>query len=254
MKKYIVITGASSGIGKTVAFEFAKRGENLILVARREELLNSLRTTLSTKFLGIDIVVKVCDLSIIQNVIELYDELKNYELKALINNAGFGDYGDIGGENLEKIDQMLNLNITALTILSHLFVRDYRQKDTTLINISSTGGYTIVPRAVTYCATKFYVSAFSEGLYHQLAQDSSAKMRVKILAPAATKTEFGAVATGNKNYEYNENFKQWHSVEQMAEFLMQLYDSEFCIGLVDRNTLEFQLSNPKFNHAFKQQQ
>ena len=74
MKKYIVITGASSGIGKTVAFEFAKRGENLILVARREELLNSLKTTLSTKFLGIDIVVKVCDLSIIQNVIELYDE------------------------------------------------------------------------------------------------------------------------------------------------------------------------------------
>ena len=66
---------------------------------------------------------------------------------------------------------MISLNVTALTLLSHLFVRDYKCEEATLVNISSAGGYSIVPRAVSYCASKFYVSALSEGLYRELAAD-----------------------------------------------------------------------------------
>ena len=71
---------------------------------------------------------------------------------------------------------MLRLNIISLTLLSHLFVRDYKRKPAQLINISSVGGYSIVPNVVTYCASKFFVSAFTEGLHRELAQDKEAKM------------------------------------------------------------------------------
>ena len=83
---------------------------------------------------------------------------------------------------------MIHLNIEALTIFSTLFVHDYMDiQNTQLINISSCGGYIIVPTAVTYCATKFYVSTFTEGLAREL-ESRNAKMKVKVLAPAATRT------------------------------------------------------------------
>lgn len=91
MKKYIVITGASSGIGAAAAKAFARRGENLILIARRAELLQSLKDEIAKISPESDALVKICDLARSKNVLALWDELKSYELKALINNAGFGD-------------------------------------------------------------------------------------------------------------------------------------------------------------------
>ena len=85
-------------------------------------------------------------------------------------------------------EAMLHLNIEALTILSSLFVCDYKDVDgTQLINVSSCGGYTIVPTAVTYCAAKFCVSTFTEGLVWEL-KETGAKMNAKVLTPAATRT------------------------------------------------------------------
>ncbi len=111
-----------------------------------------------------------------------------------VNNAGLGNYDSVAQQDLEKINTMLRLNVEALTILSSLFVRDYKDAlGTQLINLSSCGGYTIVPTAVTYCATKFYVSTFTEGLAWELIE-TGAKMRAKVLAPAATQTEFGKKA------------------------------------------------------------
>ena len=98
-----------------------------------------------------------------------------------MNNAGFGNYDSVAQQDLEKINTMLRLNVEALTILSSLFVRDYKDAlGTQLINLSSCGGYTIVPTAVTYCATKFYVSTFTEGVAWELIE-SGAKMRAKVL-------------------------------------------------------------------------
>ena len=243
MKKYIVITGASSGIGAAVAKAFARRGENLILVARRGELLEELKSEIA-KFANVDVVIEICDLSKQENVLALWRNLEKFELKALINNAGFGDYNKVGEQNLDKITQMINLNIISLVTLSTLFTKKYKDKDTQLINISSIG--------VTYCASKFFVSAFSEGLYHELAQDKQAKMQAKVLAPAATKTEFGMVATSKESYDYDKAFKKYHTSEQMAEFLLRLYDSHYCVGAVDRDSFEFSLSKPKFDYALKQ--
>lgn len=243
MKKYIVITGASSGIGAAAAKAFARRGENLILIARRAELLQSLKDEIAKISPKPDVVVKICDLARSENVLTLWDELK-----ALINSAGFEDFGLVGEQDLQKTVRMIDLNVTALAILSSLFTRDYKRKQTQLINISSVGGYFLAPGVVPYCATKFFVSAFTKGLSHELAQDKDAKMQAKVLAPAATKSEFCDVASGKRGFDYDAAFSQYHSSEQTAEFLLTLYDSDACIGEVDLASFEFKLSEPKFNY------
>jgi len=109
VKRYIAITGASSGIGAAAAKVFARRGENLILIARRGELLENLKSEIA-KFADVEVVIEICDLSKQENVLALWRNLEKFELKALINNAGFGDYNKVGEQNLEKVTQMINLN------------------------------------------------------------------------------------------------------------------------------------------------
>lgn len=145
-EKYTVITGASSGIGYETAKAFAGRGSNLILVARRKDRLEALNQEILSCYPALNIIIKATDLSISDNVFRLYEEIKGYPLQTWINNAGFGNYDTVSHQDLNKIRQMLHLNVEALTVLSSLFVRDFKDVEgTQLINISSAGGYTIVP-------------------------------------------------------------------------------------------------------------
>ena len=247
--KYTVVTGASSGIGYETAKAFAKRGKNLVIVARSTENLKKLKMEILNDNPSLDVIVKDTDLSIIKNVYELYQQLKTYEIETWINNAGFGNYEKVANQNLEKIETMLRLNIEALVILSSLFVNDYQNiEGSNLINISSAGGYTIVPNAVTYCASKFFVSTFTEGLAREL-QESNAKLQAKVLAPAATKTNFGNTANDIDGYDYDKSFGSYHTSEQMAEFLLQLYDSNEVVGRVSRESFEFELTSPLFDYS-----
>ncbi|NGE24679.1 SDR family NAD(P)-dependent oxidoreductase, partial [Klebsiella pneumoniae] len=128
-----------------------------------------------------------------------------------INNAGFGYYGTVAEQPVAEAEKMLALNVNALMVLSALYVQDYQHTEgAQLINISSAGGYTIVPSAVTYCATKFFVSAYTEGLARELIR-SGAKLRAKVLAPAATQTEFGQVANNTDSYDYDRAFGRYHT-------------------------------------------
>lgn len=248
-KKYTVITGASSGIGYETAKAFAARGKNVIIMARRKDKLNKLKEEILEEFPTVEVVIKVTDLTKSKNVYQLYGELKSYNLETWINNAGFGNYGSVAEQSLEKIESMIHLNIEALTLFSTLFVHDYKDVEgTQLINISSCGGYTIVPTAITYCATKFYVSIFTEGLAREL-KSSNAKMQAKVLAPAATKTEFGKIANDVTEYDYDKLFETYHTSKQMAKFLMQLYDSDKVVGAVNRETFEFKIFEPLFDYA-----
>lgn len=246
---YTVITGASSGIGYETAKAFAERKNNLILIARRKEKLKTLKQEILASYPSLDIIIKIADLSVPQNVFQIYEEIQSYPLHNWINNAGFGNYDSVSYQDLEKIRQMIHLNIEALTIFSSLFVRDFKETEhTQLINISSCGGYTIVPNAVTYCATKFYVSAFTEGLSWEL-KTSHAKMQAKVLAPAATKTEFGKIANNVSEYDYDKLFDTYHTAKQAVSFLLALYDSDKTIGLVDRENFTFRLCDPIFPYA-----
>ncbi len=247
--KYTVITGASSGIGYETAKAFAERGKNLVIAARRKNNLERLKQEILGKHPDLDIVISNADLSVLENVYQFYESLRDYEIETWINNAGFGSYGSVADQDLGKIRMMLNLNIEALTILSSLYARDYKDiEGTQLINISSCGGYTIVPTAVTYCAAKFYVSTFTEGLAREL-EEAGAKMKAKVLAPAATKTEFGMVANNVSEYDYDKSFGTYHTGKQVAGFLLELYDSEKVVGLVDRESFSFQLADPLFSYA-----
>ena len=247
--KYTVITGASSGIGYETAKAFAGRGKNLVIVARRKDNLEMLKKEILEDRPDVDVVIRSTDLSVLENVYQLYEGLRDYEIETWVNNAGFGNYGSVADQDLGKIGAMLHLNIEALTILSSMFVHDYKDVDgTQLINVSSCGGYTIVPTAVTYCAAKFYVSTFTEGLAWEL-KETGAKMKAKVLAPAATKTEFGMVANNVREYDYDKSFGTYHTGKQMAGFLLELYDSEKVVGLVDRESFSFRLADPLFPYA-----
>lgn len=246
---YTVVTGASSGIGYETAKAFARKGKNLIIVARNQENLQRLKMEILQENSTLDVIIKSVDLSVISNAHQLYQDLKEYQIETWINNAGFGNYSSVANQDLKKIETMLNLNVVALVVLSTLFVNDYYDKENAqLINISSAGGYIIVPNAITYCASKFFVSTFTEGLAREL-QESNGKLQAKVLAPAATKTNFGKVANDQEKYDYEKQFGTFHSAKQMAGFLMELYDSHFSVGTISRETFEFVLQNPQFAYA-----
>ncbi|MFE5473029.1 SDR family NAD(P)-dependent oxidoreductase [Bacillus safensis] len=246
---YTVITGASSGIGYEAALAFAARGKNLILAARRLDKLQELKKKIHDQYPDIKVVIQSVDLTNIEQVYSFYESLSDYELDTFINNAGFGHFGSIGEQDLSKIGDMLHLNIEALTILSTLFVRDYEQVEgAQLINISSRAGYTVVGNAVTYSATKFYVSAFTEGLALEL-KGKGAKLQAKVLAPSATESEFAKRSLDVDEFEYEGNFKKYHTSKEMAACMLELYDSEKTVGIVDGKTFEFELKDPIFSHA-----
>ena len=247
--KYTVITGASSGIGYETAKGFAKRGKNLVIIARNKENLEKLRMEILHDNASLNVIVKDVDLSIMANVYQVYQELKQYKIETLINNAGFGNYDSVGNQDLEKIEIMLRLNVEALVIFSSLFVHDYQNiEGSNLINISSAGGYIIVPNAVTYCASKFFVSTFTEGLAREL-QECNAKLQAKVLAPAATKTNFGNVANNLDGYDYDKSFGSYHTSKQISDFLLQLHDSSEVVGSVNRESFKFELRSPSFDYA-----
>ncbi|GAA0339684.1 SDR family NAD(P)-dependent oxidoreductase [Oceanobacillus oncorhynchi subsp. oncorhynchi] len=244
--KYTVITGASSGIGYATALAFAKRGKNLILAARREDRLEELKNKLTKTNQNVDVVVKPVDLSIPEDVHAFYESLDKYDLETWINNAGFGNFDSVAEHDLDKMKTMLRLNMEAVTILSSLYVKDYENVEgTQLINVSSAAGYIMIDNFVTYAATKFYVSAFTEGLAQELKGRGS-KMQAKVLAPAVTETEFEQKSLDVEAFEYKGNAAKYNTAEEMAEFMLELYDSDKIVGIVDETTYEFQLKDPMF--------
>lgn len=133
--KYTVITGANSGIRYESAKAFARRGKNLILAARRTEKLEMLKNEIKEINPAIDVVVRTVDLSETENIYSFYSSLNGYLLETWINNTDFGNYEYVAEQDLSKIEKMLKVNIEALTILSSLFVRDYKDTfGTQLIN------------------------------------------------------------------------------------------------------------------------
>ena len=247
--KYTVITGASSGIGYASALGFARRGCNLVLVARRKDRLEELKKQVACDAPAVDCILRECDLSVAANCFALYESLKDIQIETWINNAGVGVYGTVADHDVAAIQQMLHLNIEALTILSNLYVKDYKDvSGTQLINISSAGGYTIVQNAVAYCASKYYVSAFTEGLAIEL-RNQNAQMKATVLAPFLTETEFAQVANAMDTFDYKKCYRKFHTSDEMAGLLLDLYDSDHIVGRVSREDFSFSLTDGQCSHA-----
>jgi short-subunit dehydrogenase len=189
-KMIALITGASAGIGKELAVEFANDKIDLILVARREDSMKNHAAELISTY-GIKVTVIAQDLGIPDSAEQLYKEVKSkgFAIDYLVNNAGFGDNGDFVDSDIAKNENMINLNILTLTKLTHLFGADMKaRKGGTILNVASTASFQPGPLMSVYFATKHYVLAFSEGIAEELRPYN---VYVSTLCPGPTQSEFG---------------------------------------------------------------
>jgi len=195
--KTALITGASTGIGKELAIIHASKSGNLVIIARNESKLNKLKQELEKKY-KVKVVVIAKDLSNLNAAKEIYDEVKKQgiEIDYLINNAGFGALGKFHELDLARQISMINLNITALTTLTHLFLPEFVQRNSgKIMNTSSTASFMPGPLQAVYFATKAYVTFFSNALSEELHDTI---ITVTNLMPGATESEFGATSGMDK--------------------------------------------------------
>lgn len=184
-----LITGASSGIGKDIAKILDRMGHKVYLVARREELLIDLAKELSNEPESI-----VCDLSKKENAIKLYDDLKDEGVDILINNAGFGLFGEFLETDLSKELEMIDVNIVALHILTKKFLADFKKRNSGyILNVASSASFLPGPLMATYYATKAYVQRLTLAIYEELRKKKS-NVKVSVLCPGPVDTEFNSVA------------------------------------------------------------
>jgi len=194
---YAVITGASGGIGRDLAEVFAARGVNLILVARKRDILENAAAQISQKF-GVKAMVIEKDLTLANAPAEIFDQVKDLQVEYLVNNAGFGDFGLFCNTDLKKELDIISLNITALTVLTKYFVKEMTARGHgRILNLGSNGSFFSCPLMAVYCATKNYVLAFSEALSVELAKTG---VTVTCLCP-------GPTASGFQKAANNENSK-----------------------------------------------
>ena len=189
--KTALITGASSGIGETFARELAAQKNNLVLVARSQDKLDSLATELSTKY-GINTEVISQDLTEPAAGQKVFDavRVKGLAIDLLINNAGLGDYGAFSDRPLDKQIAMVQLNVTAVVELTGLFLPQMQQRGNgAIINVSSIAAFQPIPYMSVYAASKAFILNYTEALWAE-NKDKNNNVRILAVCPGPTESEF----------------------------------------------------------------
>ena len=185
-----LVTGASSGIGREIARELAKRGMRLIISGRNREALEELRKEIGEK----KVKIIVADLTKKEACCRLYEQSREYDVDILVNNAGFGTFGKFNETDLETELDMINVNITAVHILTKLFLKDFTAADKGyILNVASSAGFMPGPYMATYYATKGYVVSLTEAINSELKRDNS-KVYIGALCPGPVNTNFNNTA------------------------------------------------------------
>ena len=184
-----LITGASSGIGHDMAYYLGSLGYDLILVARNKTKLQEMQKDIST-----NVKIIVADLSIESKLKEVYILCKNENIDILINNAGFGACGKFDEIDLNTEIEMINTNIKAVHILTKLFLKDMKKKNSGyILNVASSAAFEPGPLMATYYSTKAYVLRLTTSIYEELRREKS-NIVVSCLCPGPVATNFNAVA------------------------------------------------------------
>lgn len=190
-KPYALVTGASSGIGLSLAQQLAEKDYNLILVARRKERLEDLKSEIIKKH-AIDIVIIAQDLAEENAGLKLFEATAPYPVEILINNAGYGMQGKFVEMDFAAIEKMFQVNMVSLTQLTGCFARAMlKRRHGYIMNVASAAAFLPSPYVSAYAATKAYVLAFSEALRFELIDTG---VSLTTLYPGITTTEFNAVA------------------------------------------------------------
>ena len=185
-----LITGASSGIGRDMARYMSRLGYDLVIVARNKDSLEKLKQELNT-----NIEVIAMDLSVKENCYKLYEQAKDIDV--LVNNAGFGEFGIFTETDLEKEISLINTNITALHILTKLYLKDMKKRNSGhILNVASIAGFMPGPLMATYYASKNYVVALTRAIRKELKKEKS-DVKISLLCPGPVNTKFNDVANVN---------------------------------------------------------
>jgi short-subunit dehydrogenase len=190
---FVLITGASKGIGRAIAKEFAARKRNLLLIARSESLLSELAAEIRKDFL-VQVEYLAVDLGQPHATKKIFDwcQEKNYTVNILVNNAGYGLSGDFESyQAAEQIDMML-VNMIAPVSLISLFLPQLKKQDKSyILNIGSSSAYQALPYMSVYAASKSFMVRFSRGLHYELRDTN---VVVTVVSPGVTDSEFNARA------------------------------------------------------------
>jgi len=186
---YALITGASKGIGKAMAFELAARKYNVLLVSRSENLLSDVREEIRGKY-SVSVDIFPIDLSQADSAVKVREWCvsKNYNVSILVNNAGYGLWGNFENISLDDQMNMMSLNMQSLVRLSYEMLPLLRKNSSAyLLNVASTAAYQAVATLSIYAATKSFVLLFTRGLRRELFETT---VSVSCVSPGATSTEF----------------------------------------------------------------
>lgn len=202
MKYFALISGASSGIGYELAHIMAMKGHNLVLTARNIKILEKLKAELQTEF-NIEVHCIEQDLAENNAAKKIFDSCKelNIQVEILVNNAGFGDIGYFYEESQDTISKILQVNITALTQLTRLFLPNmiYRKKGN-IVNIASTAAFQAGPFMAVYYASKSYVLSFSEAI---ASECNDFGVKVTCVCPGPTESNFQKNANLKDSFLFN---------------------------------------------------
>ena len=230
----VMVTGASSGLGAEIAKNFAGRGCELVVVARRQSLLEELRVDLLEAGAA-SAEYRVVDLSNSEQVEALTSEFSTLGIDVLINNAAIGHWNYTWDTTPETMQAMIAVNVSAVAILTAAFSQlRHEQQSARLMNIASGAGYALFGGAIPYSATKFFVTSMTEGLALELAS-KNLPMRAQLLAPGPIQTEFLVNSLKESKMVFGEEDMagvKYHTAKEVADYAMQLFDSNLLVGAV----------------------
>lgn len=233
---YALVTGASGGIGRELARIHAQKGGNLVLVARSQDKLAALKDELEVTY-QIDAKVIAIDLSQPEAAQAIYSTTQEMDIHidTLINNAGFGGHGSFNEVDLTVAQSMMQVNMRALTELTHFYLQDMvAKKSGRILNISSTASFMPGPLQAVYYATKAYVTSFSQAIADEV---SAHDITVTALCPGAVTTGF--VTAGN--LEGVDLWKNAKSAESVAACGYQAMEKGQLVAFNERG-LKFMLN------------
>ena len=244
---YALITGASKGIGKAIAFELAKRNIPVVLIARNENLLQQVCSEISNTY-KVDAKYLAVDLSIPTAPQQVFNwcTQNSISIHILINNAGYGLSGLLEEYSLQEHEAMMQVNMQTPVALTYLFLPLLKQQSKAYImNIASGASYQAVPGLNVYAGTKAFILSFSRGLNYELKNTS---VSVTVVAPGATDTDFAnrASVTGEKAKKMAEKFNmQPNDVAKIAVDGMLAEKIEVVPGFINKLSVFFAWILPK---------
>lgn len=231
--KTAIITGATSGIGAAYAKRFAEQGYDLVITGRRKEIIETLAESIRKEY-EVSVEVVLAELSEKEGIHKVIEALRGKQVEALVNNAGFGISSHFQNCELDRAEQLANVNVIAPMELIHAVLPEMiKQKSGTIINISSTSVYMIISKNAVYSGSKAFLKSFSEGLYLDLIGTG---VKVQTVCPGLTRSDFhekmGVKSSGNQT----KSFARWMSPEEVVDCSLRDLNKNRVICIPGRQT------------------